>query len=167
MKRHLRAFCWIVSTLRFSRFGEIVVNYPNIGKTLNSIDLVNLMSSISVRFNSFLFSYSIFNERKDLILSDLIFFCHRGLKFQLIAVLPRLLAPDTVGWWRWWGANPGPPACRAGALPAELHPRFRVSLSRIKLIPENWTTKVPYSAVCASGLVNRLRHPRERIPWSP
>ena len=46
------------------RFGEIVVNYPNIGKTLNSIDLVNLMSSISVRFNSFLFLYSIFNERK-------------------------------------------------------------------------------------------------------
>ena len=38
------------------RFGEIVVNYPNIGKTLNSIDLVNLMSSISVRFNSFLSS---------------------------------------------------------------------------------------------------------------
>ena len=37
-------------------FGEIVVNYPfNIGKTLNSIDLVNLMSSISVRFNSFSF----------------------------------------------------------------------------------------------------------------
>ena len=38
--------------------------YPNIGKTLNSIDLVNLMSSISVRFNSFLFFYSIFNEHK-------------------------------------------------------------------------------------------------------
>ena len=48
-------------------FGEIVVNYPfNIGKTLNSIDLVNLMSSISVRFNSFLFFYSIFNEHKSL-----------------------------------------------------------------------------------------------------
>ena len=84
--------------LAISRFGEIVVITLDIGKTLNSIDLVNLMSSISVRFNSFLFSYSIFNERKDLILSDLIFFCHRGLKFQLIAVLPRLLAPGTAGW---------------------------------------------------------------------
>ena len=49
---------------RFPPCGEIVVNYPNIGKTLNSIDLVNLMSSISVRFNSFLFLYSIFNEHK-------------------------------------------------------------------------------------------------------
>ena len=25
-------------------------------------------------------------------------------------------------WWRWWESNPWPPACRAGALPAELHP---------------------------------------------
>ena len=49
--------------LEISLFGEIVVNYP-FGKTLNSIDLVNLMSSVSVRFNSFLFLYSIFNEHK-------------------------------------------------------------------------------------------------------
>ena len=25
-------------------------------------------------------------------------------------------------WWRWWDSNPWPPACRAGALPTELHP---------------------------------------------
>ena len=34
-----------------------------------------------------------------------------------------------ASWWRWWDSNPWPPACRAGALPAELHPhiseRFR------------------------------------------
>ena len=41
--------------LAISRVGEIVVITLDIGKTLNSIDLVNLMSSISVRFNSFLF----------------------------------------------------------------------------------------------------------------
>ena len=29
-----------------------------------------------------------------------------------------------VPWWRWWDSNPWPPACRAGALPAELHPHF-------------------------------------------
>ena len=27
-----------------------------------------------------------------------------------------------AGWWRWWDSNPWPPACRAGALPTELHP---------------------------------------------
>ena len=57
MKRlHFRASLLFLFHLSISRVGEIVVNYPfNIGKTLNSIDLVNLMSSISVRFNSFSF----------------------------------------------------------------------------------------------------------------
>ena len=27
-------------------------------------------------------------------------------------------------WWRWGESNPWPPACRAGALPAELHPHL-------------------------------------------
>ena len=31
---------------------------------------------------------------------------------------------DSVDWWRWWESNPWPPACRAGALPTELHPHF-------------------------------------------
>ena len=31
-------------------------------------------------------------------------------------------------WWRWGGSNSWPPACKAGALPAELHPHVRVSL---------------------------------------
>ena len=29
-----------------------------------------------------------------------------------------------VTWWRWWDSNPWPPACRAGALPTELHPHL-------------------------------------------
>ena len=29
-----------------------------------------------------------------------------------------------TGWWRWRESNPWPPACRAGALPAELHPHL-------------------------------------------
>ena len=44
--------------------------YPNIGKTLNFDWSRYLMSSISVRFNSFLFSYSIFNEHKCRQLAD-------------------------------------------------------------------------------------------------
>ena len=27
-------------------------------------------------------------------------------------------------WWRWGDSNPWPPACRAGALPTELHPQL-------------------------------------------
>ena len=33
-------------------------------------------------------------------------------------------APPLKKWWRWWESNPWPPACRAGALPAELHPHI-------------------------------------------
>ena len=46
-------------------------------------------------------------------------------------------------WWRWRESNPWPPACRAGALPAELHPHFiGFVLSGLFLSnPDNWTTK--------------------------
>ena len=49
----LNLFLSTLLTVLLSCFGEIVV-ITHYGKTLNSIDLVNLMSSISVRFNSFL-----------------------------------------------------------------------------------------------------------------
>ena len=52
--------------------------------------------------------------------------------------LTRRSVPWTYGfgffnrWWRWRDSNPWPPACRAGALPAELHPHkgfaFTVSM---------------------------------------
>ena len=44
-------------------------------------------------------------------------------------------------WWRWRDSNPWPPACRAGALPTELHPHFFGSSLRTQLNPDNWTTK--------------------------
>jgi hypothetical protein len=34
--------------------------------------------------------------------------------------------PDTVSWWSRSGSNRRHPACKAGALPAELRPRYRV-----------------------------------------
>ena len=33
------------------------------------------------------------------------------------------------GWWRWGESNSWPPACKAGALPAELHPHSKSHLS--------------------------------------
>ena len=44
----------------------------------------------------------------------------------------------SVTWWRWWDSNPWPPACRAGALPAELHPHigfccFSIFLQTVKV----------------------------------
>ena len=149
------------------------------------------MSSISVRFNSFLslfdFQWTLVNLLIDLVGLDGLEpstsrlsgvrsnhlsyrpFPFGGSPFVSIGnPLPRM-------WWRWWGSNPWPPACRAGALPAELHPRiygfvlFQWSLTKLAsfLILENWTTKVPYKPSLKTSLVNRLRSPRERTSWSP
>ena len=42
--------------------------------------------------------------------------CHLHFWFSCVRLPKR--------WWRWWDSNPWPPACRAGALPAELHPHM-------------------------------------------
>ena len=40
-----------------------------------------------------------------------------------LGVSLRLVPSSFRKWWRWTGSNRWPPACKAGALPAELHPR--------------------------------------------
>ena len=49
--------------------------------------------------------------------------CLSGTRSNLLSYEPMWLVSDfsSLGWWRWWDSNPWPPACRAGALPAELH----------------------------------------------
>ena len=42
-------------------------------------------------------------------------------------------------WWRWTGSNRWPPACKAGALPAELHPH--TVLQGLFSFP-TWTSKI-------------------------
>ena len=37
--------------------------------------------------------------------------------------------PVATIWWRWTGSNRWPPACKAGALPSELHPHFNWRLN--------------------------------------
>ena len=97
--------------------------------------------------NRFLFCFA------PLLLGSLSIHSVRALKSQLIAVLPRVLGTGTAGWWRWWGSNPWPPACRAGALPAELHPRFRVVSTFSKIISDlqKLNNKSSVLAICANG----------------
>ena len=40
-------------------------------------------------------------------------------------------------WWRWGGSNSWPPACKAGALPAELHPRVFAFWVSFFMDPQN------------------------------
>ena len=151
------------------------------------------MSSISVRFNSFLFLYSIFNEH---IVNPSVNWSvwmdsnHRPHAYQACALttwatdrshlvypvrpsLRSMLSFENEGislsedWWRWWGSNPWPPACRAGALPAELHPLvtwahfFKDQFPDLrKLNNKSFHTVLPISSF-------RLRHIRENTSWSP
>ena len=43
---------------------------------------------------------------------------------RLSGVRSNRLSYGPFSWWRWGESNPWPPACKAGALPAELHPHF-------------------------------------------
>ena len=54
--------------------------------------------------------------------SGLVWFHTWFLPFQEVSLLTFLFKESK--WWRWWDSNPWPPACRAGALPTELHPHF-------------------------------------------
>ena len=60
-------------------------------------------------------------------------------------------------WWRWWDSNPWPPACRAGALPTELHPHIQVFFpSSFKKILQNWTTNQKTSVLNRFDLWHRV-----------
>ena len=47
---------------------------------------------------------------------------HRPRAYQARALTTWAMSPN---WWRWGGSNSWPPACKAGALPAELHPHMQ------------------------------------------
>ena len=76
---------------------------------------------------------------------------HTSFSRYLFALGLSMLAGGPSAWWRWWESNPWPPACRAGALPAELHPHIRgFSLSEQSLkIEQQWD---PYSASAVHSL---------------
>ena len=91
-----------------------------------------------------------------------LFFCLYFLSFA-----DQVLAPATCRWWRWWDSNPWPPACRAGALPTELHPHIGVSRS-LKI--EQLRSKhqlTPCSVSLVTLKLFAIRHTRENVSVSP
>ena len=63
---------------------------------------------------------------------------YEPIKLFDVSRLSRLFFTAFRRWWRWWDSNPWPPACRAGALPTELHPLF--FSKGFLTVTENWTT---------------------------
>ena len=66
-----------------------------------------------------------------------------------------LLAPQNWLWWRWGESNSWPPACKAGALPTELHPHINWKpLNKVDVV--GWSGLEPptsrLSGVCSNLL---------------
>ena len=49
---------------------------------------------------------------------------HLSYKPMLVLATVVVSSSSDALWWRWGGSNSWPPACKAGALPAELHPQI-------------------------------------------
>ena len=65
-----------------------------------------------------------------------------GARSSLLSYEPVCLMCSALScslWWRWRDSNSWPPACRAGALPTELHPQVFQGTD-----PENRTTKFKF-----------------------
>ena len=145
------SFCALINF--FPPFGEIVF-YPTFYRKTytNLLIFVLFVCSFFLLFNLFSFiRFSMINQvfpTSRLVWLAQVDSNHRPRAYQARALTTWAMRhygyssrfPYSYHWWRWWESNPWPPACRAGALPAELHPhRFgyhSVSLS----VTENWTT---------------------------
>ena len=80
-----------------------------------------LLRLINKSFLSYFKQYSIIKELRPIKLGLYLFF---------------ILYARILIWWRWTGSNRRPPACKAGALPAELHPPL-ISYNTSSLVLSN------------------------------
>ena len=64
-----------------------------------------------------------------------------GVRSSLLSYKPicqcRFRCPSYSLWWRWGESNSWPPACKAGALPAELHPHRCLFSCLFEVNPQN------------------------------
>ena len=78
--------------------------------------------------------------------------CLSGTRSNLLSYEPMWLVSKWLFfslelWWRWWDSNPWPPACRAGALPAELHPHIYYGCS-FSVFFRIWERFYPFPLSC-------------------
>ena len=78
---------------------------------------------------------------------------------------PNHAGEKLLNWWRWRESNPRHPACKAGALPIELHPlinlvgldRLELSTSRLSGVRSN---HLSYRPIICSSFLRSLRQAR-------
>ena len=69
---------------------------------------------------------------------------------RLSGVRSNHLSYAPVSWWRWGESNSWPPACKAGALPAELHPRCSLGTFKTEHYFFNYFLLLTVSKNCTS-----------------
>ena len=74
---------------------------------------------------------------------------------------------QALRWWRLRESNPWPPACKAGALPAELNPRFLFSRSRFWSVRDlNFSLFIiHYSLLPAPSKLNSILFSESTFFW--
>ena len=121
-------------------FFRIMLDFSYVWR-INCSIFLPLQLSLFVRSFKYLFSslhllllYSVFKVRKPNFLFGLVGTSGlepptsrlSGVRSNHLSYAPISLASAVPSshtlWWRWGGSNSWPPACKAGALPAELHP---------------------------------------------
>ena len=117
-------------------------------QTLEIVSLPNFSISLDICFFTSRIQYSLFNFQVTVNLVKDSWWAqvdsnHRPHAYQACALTTWAMRPfgfqclfvplcslpkvSFERWWRWGGSNSWPPACKAGALPAELHPHCLTS----------------------------------------
>ena len=75
--------------------------------------------------------------------------CILGYSNRLASLITFFISSETK--WRWWDSNSWPPACKAGALPTELHPRFSISILNVLFVSffKYWCYQLIYIMKCS------------------
>ena len=121
---------------KFSRKNHFLLVFLTLGFDL--YHSVLLASSLYHRFALFSFQGTIYRIKvsvfsvtygkcnSDKLVCIRCFLRRRRVRWYTSQSKNILGALNCSNWWRWGGSNSWPPACKAGALPAELHPQIFV-----------------------------------------
>ena len=109
----------IWSILHWSGFDFRLLPRLSLLFSIISFALFSFQGTISSSFFSLILPNKVFSRHFPVLWLPFIFLQH-----DASASIPVLFNKNTADWWRWGGSNSWPPACKAGALPAELHPQI-------------------------------------------
>ena len=113
--------CFLFSALFQEQISKDKLDFSYLSPDIHSWNAYHkaIYSSIFMLF-FLLLTFSFFSKKKSKWWAQMDS-NHRPHAYQACALTTWAMRPV---WWRWGGSNSWPPACKAGALPAELYPQL-------------------------------------------